>query len=677
MPTEIHVFDFDGTLFRSPVPNPKNHSPVELGRLKSTGGWFHLPPSLCHPAVPDVPGEEWWIPYIREKAREVLKTEGAKAVLLTGRGLLFTERVKEITRTQELHFDEYLLKPPGHQTIDWKKSVITGLLDKHPTARKLFIYEDRVRHVAAFRGLCETLRESHNLDEHDVVHVQEPEVHLDDDVEQHVVTEMQRMLLEMGSDSAYAQLLRGDTPSSSPSPQSNTRRERDLAGLAKAGLEQHQRTVVEAALSNAASFVDLEEEELVLSGLSQPEGAAVVEELKKRYPQLDMNWRVEKDADAAVSDIVLTKRSTPAEGEVGDASPEEPAQAPTEIHVFDFDGTLFRSPVPNPKNHSPAHIGRLKGDGGWFHLPPSLCHPAVPDVPGEEWWIPYIREKAREVLKTEGAKAVLLTGRGVLFTKRVKEITHTQGLDFDEYHLKPPGQTTMKWKKSVITGLLDKHPTARKLFIYDDRVRHVAEFRVLCEQLRESHNLDEHDVVHVQEPEVHLDDDVEQHVIREMGKMLLETGSDSTYAQLLRGDTPPSNGRERDFDGRGGGSKGYNKGFKGKGAFKGSKGGKKGGRGSKGNFPTLFVRGYAEDAEVRKLFDQFAVVKVCGSTPTPGCTHNAHTRPRTQYLFHSNGDAKQFCFVQLQTQEVAQAAMEQLDGRALSNGKTLTVNLSD
>ena len=47
-----------------------------------------------------------------------------------------------------------------------------------------------------------------------------------------------------------------------------------------------------------------------------------------------------------------------------------------EIHIFDFDGTLFRSPLPPPL-----------WKGGWWSKPESLNAPCVPEEPDESWWI--------------------------------------------------------------------------------------------------------------------------------------------------------------------------------------------------------------------------------------------------------------------------------------------------
>ncbi|KAJ9443244.1 hypothetical protein DIPPA_51862 [Diplonema papillatum] len=180
------------------------------------------------------------------------------------------------------------------------------------------------------------------------------------------------------------------------------------------------------------------------------------------------------------------------------------------LHVFDFDGTLFRSPVPNPELYTTQEIGTLKGNGGWFHLPATLNPPVVPVEPGEEFWIPSARQAAEKALSDLDSDAILLTGRSTLYRNRIIEITKSAQLHFPQYFLKPAGETTVKWKKEVITQLVEAKPYER-ILIYEDRHRHVTEFRrFLAENFLE---ITEKTVIHVTEPEIYLPVDVEAEVV--------------------------------------------------------------------------------------------------------------------------------------------------------------------
>jgi len=109
LPWELNIFDFDGTLFRSPVLDPVRWRPPAAGWPSAAGraerrgalhalarpvlaqmrwenaardrfyakpgrynglGWFQHPASLSPPFVPEVPGPEWFNPaVVRERRR--------------------------------------------------------------------------------------------------------------------------------------------------------------------------------------------------------------------------------------------------------------------------------------------------------------------------------------------------------------------------------------------------------------------------------------------------------------------------------------------------------------------------------------------------------------------------------------------------------------------------------
>ena len=137
-----------------------------------------------------------------------------------------------------------------------------------------------------------------------------------------------------------------------------------------------------------------------------------------------------------------------------------------ELHIYDFDGTLFRSP------HEPN-----VWDGDWWNSPMSLLPPCVPDVPGNDWWIASTVAAAKASIANPDVLAIMATGRGVAsgLRYRVPELLRQKGLNFDEVHLAPPSGT-LAWKKQVMTRLLEKHPSIDTVRIWDDRKSHIPEF---------------------------------------------------------------------------------------------------------------------------------------------------------------------------------------------------------
>jgi len=137
-----------------------------------------------------------------------------------------------------------------------------------------------------------------------------------------------------------------------------------------------------------------------------------------------------------------------------------------ELHLYDFDGTLFRSP------ERPAGW-----DGRWWSSAVSLLPPCVPERPGSEWWVSATVASAKRSVSEQEVFAILCTGRpanaGLRF--RVAELLKQKGLDFDEVYLKGNrGGDTDTQKVRVIVTLLRRYPIIDTVRIWEDRPTHVA-----------------------------------------------------------------------------------------------------------------------------------------------------------------------------------------------------------
>lgn len=138
-----------------------------------------------------------------------------------------------------------------------------------------------------------------------------------------------------------------------------------------------------------------------------------------------------------------------------------------ELHLYDFDGTLFRSP-----------FAPTVWEGGWWNDVRSLAPPCVPQRPGSKWWISSTVSQAKRSISNPDVYAVLATGRparsGLRY--RVPELLKGAGLRFDEVHLAPPSGT-LAFKKGIISKLLRRYPFIHTVRIWDDRRSHLPEFR--------------------------------------------------------------------------------------------------------------------------------------------------------------------------------------------------------
>ena len=137
---ELHIFDFDGTLFRSaeaPEWWPSNK------------GWWGQPESLDPPCVPERPGPEWWITHTVADAKKSIANPEVYTVLLTGRlAKRFDRRVKVLLQQNALHFDEVVLTT-GSGTLPFKLKVIDHLMEKFPLER-IEMWDDRTEHASVF-----------------------------------------------------------------------------------------------------------------------------------------------------------------------------------------------------------------------------------------------------------------------------------------------------------------------------------------------------------------------------------------------------------------------------------------------------------------------------------------------------------------------------------------------
>ncbi|RWA10547.1 hypothetical protein EKO27_g4554 [Xylaria grammica] len=173
------------------------------------------------------------------------------------------------------------------------------------------------------------------------------------------------------------------------------------------------------------------------------------------------------------------------------------------IHVYDFDNTLFQTPLPNPRLWNSATLGRLGSpdifvNGGWWHDSRILA--ATGDgVEQEEprawegWWNEKIVELVRLSMKQNDALCVLLTGRSERgFSDLIKRIVTSKGLEFDMIGLKPevgPNserfKSTMLFKQAFLKATMETYKHAQEIRIYEDRVNHVAGFKEFLDEYNE------------------------------------------------------------------------------------------------------------------------------------------------------------------------------------------------
>lgn len=174
----IHVYDFDNTLFMSPLPNNQIWSGMAMSQLSRqdgfvNGGWWHDSRILAATGKgleheESRAWEGWWNEDIVSLVKLSMRQKDALNVLLTGRSESdFAHLIKRMLASKQLDFDMICLKPevgPRNQrfptTMIFKQALLDDLLHTYTAAEELRIYEDRLKHVDLFRSHFDKLNRS-------------------------------------------------------------------------------------------------------------------------------------------------------------------------------------------------------------------------------------------------------------------------------------------------------------------------------------------------------------------------------------------------------------------------------------------------------------------------------------------------------------------------------------
>ncbi len=170
----LHVYDFDNTLFMSPLPNPKLWTAQTVGFLQTqecflNGGWWH-DQRILEATGEGIEKEEprawegWWNEQLVSLVELSIQQKDALTILLTGRGEHnFADLIKRIAASKKLSFDMICLKPqagPNNQkfgsTMMYKQAILKDLVHTYKDADEIRVYEDRPKHTKSFRDFFET-----------------------------------------------------------------------------------------------------------------------------------------------------------------------------------------------------------------------------------------------------------------------------------------------------------------------------------------------------------------------------------------------------------------------------------------------------------------------------------------------------------------------------------------
>ena len=147
-----------------------------------------------------------------------------------------------------------------------------------------------------------------------------------------------------------------------------------------------------------------------------------------------------------------------------------------ELHIFDFDNTLFRSPEP-PEWWSDKKMGY------WFNNAISLSEPFVPQKPSGGYWFNGVVSEAKKSISDMNTLSIMCTGRSNsngAMRYRIAELLKGKSLDFDEVHLRTGGQTD-RYKAKLTFDLLKKYPNIQSVSVWEDTQKNLDAIETVCD----------------------------------------------------------------------------------------------------------------------------------------------------------------------------------------------------
>ncbi|KAI8141505.1 hypothetical protein BJV82DRAFT_518261 [Fennellomyces sp. T-0311] len=176
----------------------------------------------------------------------------------------------------------------------------------------------------------------------------------------------------------------------------------------------------------------------------------------------------------------------------------EVGRQPTELAIFDFDSTLFYSPLLSPTLWHTTLVHaitteNLLGPGWWRDIRSLELGDQVEAGGWSEFWNPHVVKRARQAIADPDVLSVVLTGRRVHpFQRVLPRMLASQQLDFDMVCMRPDPEleygpsvfsSTMDFKQAYIINMLRRVPSVKRVVMWDDRIHHVKRFKTFLQKL--------------------------------------------------------------------------------------------------------------------------------------------------------------------------------------------------
>lgn len=147
------------------------------------------------------------------------------------------------------------------------------------------------------------------------------------------------------------------------------------------------------------------------------------------------------------------------------------------LSIFDFDATLFDTPLPTDENRELLSVFKGYNGMGWWGRAESLDTEVFDIKPN-----PWVKEKYDHHTNLNHTK-ILITGRIFKIRDSVKNVISDDFI-FDEMHF-ADGTKTVEFKINKIHEVMKKYnPT--EIYFYDDRTEHIPTFRMIGDKIEDS-----------------------------------------------------------------------------------------------------------------------------------------------------------------------------------------------
>lgn len=163
---KLAIFDFDGTLVDTPLP--------DIGRLQyqeKTGnvwpheGWWGKELSLDMDIF-DMPV----VPSVIEAYKEEKTSDTTAVIMLTGRMTKLKDSVGKILKSHDLTFDEYHYNRGGATDVA-KIKTMENLLGKYLHVDEIAMWDDRLEHIAIFQAWADKQIKQGNIKSFQITHI--------------------------------------------------------------------------------------------------------------------------------------------------------------------------------------------------------------------------------------------------------------------------------------------------------------------------------------------------------------------------------------------------------------------------------------------------------------------------------------------------------------------------